>query len=214
MSRSHAGLLDKRSRRKVRPLRLGGYLILTDTAETESNYFQSMKDRIPKELQSDLQIKIYKGRKTEELRQEAQRIADKEPRFREVWLIFDRDFVPDFDQLIHGIESDGHHCGWSNPCFELWLSAYFGEMKPEGVPKQCEESFKKLLVKYTSKKEYKKSDRDLYAVLVKSGDENGAIQLAERRYENFRRKMMKPSEMLGCTTVYQLVRELRNKMEL
>lgn len=54
MSRNRNDLANGRRTRKPRPLRLGGYLILTDTSETESNYFQSIKAEIPRELQHDL----------------------------------------------------------------------------------------------------------------------------------------------------------------
>lgn len=73
MSRNRNELAGGRRTRKPRPLRLGGYLILTDTSETESNYFRSIKAEIPRELQHDLQMVIYSGNKTEEIIQEAEK---------------------------------------------------------------------------------------------------------------------------------------------
>lgn len=39
---------------------LGYYLIVTDTEETEKNYFEGLRDSIPKELKNRLIIKVEK----------------------------------------------------------------------------------------------------------------------------------------------------------
>ncbi len=43
-------------------------------------------------------------------------------------IVFDRDQVKDFDEIIRLAEKNDINAGWSNPCFEIWMFAYFGEM--------------------------------------------------------------------------------------
>ena len=44
------------------------------------------------------------------------------------WIVFDRDQVIGFDEIISEAEKKGIQVGWSNPCFEIWMYAYFGAM--------------------------------------------------------------------------------------
>ena len=69
---------------------------------------------------------------------------NKDERFRNVWIIFDRDEDSNFDGLIEAVEQAQMNAGWSNPCFEIWMSAYFGKMKNVGTSKQCCSEFGRL----------------------------------------------------------------------
>ena len=95
---------DRNQRVGIRVPELGYYLIVTDTEETEKNYFEGLRDSIPAELKDRLVIKVEKA-KTVEL-----------------------DQVKGFDDIIQAAEKSGVGAGWSNPCFEIWMYAYFGEM--------------------------------------------------------------------------------------
>lgn len=48
--------------------------------------------------------------------------------YRIPWIVFDRDQVQGFDEIIKEAEDKGIQVGWSNPCFEIWIYAYFGSM--------------------------------------------------------------------------------------
>lgn len=200
-----------RRRRSPRRLRMGGYLIITDAAETEKNYFCGLKERIPQEYREDLQMKIFAGQKLEEIIDFAEEQREKDPRFRDVWLVFDRDAVPSFHELIHRAEGHGMKAGWSNPCFEIWLSAYFGSMKKAESSQQCCSQFARLFSD-CAHREYKKSDPDLYSTLCRRGDEGQAVQLAQKRYQTKCRDSDNPEDMTACTTVYQLVDEILTKI--
>ena len=106
---------------------LGYYLIVTDTEETEKNYFEGLRDSIPKELKNRLIIKVEKA-KTVDLVERALEFVSKDSQMRMPWIVFDRDEVKDFDKIIQDAEKSGVMAGWSNPCFEIWMYAYFGEM--------------------------------------------------------------------------------------
>ena len=54
---------DRNQRVGVRVPELGYYLIVTDTEETEKNYFEGLRDSIPSELKDRLVIKVEKLRR-------------------------------------------------------------------------------------------------------------------------------------------------------
>lgn len=224
MSKHEQPFRNGRGRRSKKQLELGGYLIVTDTQETESNYFHGIRNRIPSNCRDRLQIKIYSQCNTQNMINFAQEERNKDPRFRSIWLIFDRDEMDMFDKLIQQAHSADIHVGWSNPCFEIWLSAYFGCMEEAQDSIQCCKNFEKILIKNTNKTQYHKSDVDLYDVLQSNGDEDKAIKVAELRYRKKCRDCEKkqcscehsqslfPSEMTACTTVYQLIQEINSKI--
>ena len=88
---------DQMSKRRVPEL--GYYFIVTDTKETEQNYMLGLRDSIPKELQGKLVIKVVKTA-TKDLVDEALNLASLYPQFGEIWIVFDRDQVKNFDEII------------------------------------------------------------------------------------------------------------------
>ena len=190
---------------------LGYYLIVTDTDETEKNYFEGLRDSIPEELKDRLVIKVEKAR-TVDLVQKALDLTSKEPQYRIPWIVFDRDQVKDFDEIIRTAEKSGVGAGWSNPCFEIWMYAYFGEMPAIMESYTCCDRFAEKFEKVTGQK-YLKKDKDIYWKLVQHGDEEKAIQIAERCYMKcFDDGKRKPSEMWPACMVQILVREIQHKV--
>lgn len=211
-SDSRAGKKWDRSRRVgARVPELGYYLIVTDTEETERNYFEGLRDSIPAELKERLVIKVEKAR-TVDLVRKALEMTGQESQYRIPWIVFDRDQVKDFDEIIKVAEKYGVGAGWSNPCFEIWMYAYFGEMPVIKESYTCCDRFAEKFEKATGQK-YSKNDRDIYRKLVQTGDERKAIQVAERCYkrcvEDGKRR---PSEMWSVSNVYRLVGEILNKI--
>ena len=181
---------------------LGYYLIVTDTEETEKNYFEGLRDSIPAELKDRLVIKVEKAR-TVELVRKALEMTGQESQYRIPWIVFDRDQVKDFDEIIRTAEKS---------CFEIWMYAYFGEMPVIRESYTCCDRFAEKFEKVTGQK-YSKNDRDIYRKLVQHGDEKEAIQMAERCYkrcvEDGKRKL---SEMWPACRVYRLVEEILQKI--
>ena len=172
---------DRNKRVGTRIPELGYYLIVTDTEETEKNYFEGLRDSIPVELKDHLVIKVEKA-KTAELVKRAMELTDTESQYRIPWIVFDRDQVKDFDEIIRLAEKNDINAGWSNPCFEIWMFAYFGEMPTIRESYICCERFAEKFEKVTRQK-YSKNDRDIYRKLVQHGDEEKAIQIAKRYYK-------------------------------
>lgn len=211
-SDSRAGKRRDRSKRiGQRVPELGYYLIITDTDETEKNYFEGLRDSIPKELKDRLVIKIEKA-KTVELVDRARELIDKESQYRIPWIVFDRDRVKDFDEIIKSAEKNGVGAGWSNPCFEIWMYAYFGEMPAIRESYTCCDRFADKFEKITGQK-YLKKDKDIYRKLVQYGDEEKAIEIAERCYKKcLDDERKKISEMWPASMVQRLVGEIRRKV--
>ena len=193
---------------------LGYYLIVTDTEETEKNYFEGLRDSIPKELKNRLVIKVEKE-ETVSLVKKALELRSVEPQLRKPWIVFDRDEVKDFDKIIQEAEKNGVNVGWANPCFEIWLHAYFGKMPVVQISPQsvgCCENFSKEFSKVTKQK-YSKNDREIYQKLIKYGDEKRAIEIAKKSYAAYsQNKNNKPSAMCPVCTVYLLVEEIKSKV--
>jgi len=205
-------LSEKRSERKKVLLKSGAYLIVTDTEKTEKYYFEGIKNIIPDSLKNDLQIKIYSNKALSKIIDFAAEQRNKDERFRDIWLVFDRDEIKNFDRLIEKAKESKMNVGWSNPCFEIWLMSYFQNPKNINDSQKCCETFEKIFKENTDKN-YEKSEEKIYNILCKKGDENKAIQRAREKYHQVRKEYSQPSKMIGCTTVYKLVEELKKKID-
>lgn len=196
---------------KRRVPELGYYFIVTDTKETEQNYMLGLRESIPKELQGKLVIKVVKTT-TKNLVDEALNLASLNPQYGEIWIVFDRDQVKDFDELIRQARCKGINVGWTNPCIEAWFYAYFGEMPNYQDSVSCCSGFNTTYER-TTRQKYVKSDPQIYKKLNCFGDEQEAIALAERKIvEHWANCKDKPSKMCPCTTVHLLVGEIKSKI--
>lgn len=108
---------------------LGYYIIITDTEETEACFFCGLRQHLPKKLQDRLVIKV-KSTSTAHLLEQAEEGIAYDAQYRKPWIVFDRDRVSMFDQIISDAVKRGFYVGWSNPCFEIWLYAYFKKCLP------------------------------------------------------------------------------------
>lgn len=206
---------DRKTREQIAKKRvpeLGYYFIVTDTKETEQNYMYGLRDSIPRELQGKLVIKVIKT-KTRKLVEEAMNLASLNPQYGETWIIFDRDQVVDFDDIIAEAKTKGIHVGWSNPCIEEWFSAYFGTMPTYDDSVKCCDGFAQIFQKKSNQK-YSKSDSLIYDKLNRYGDEEQAIKVASQKLEEHENNCKaKPSGKNPGTTVHILVDEIKNKIK-
>lgn len=202
---------DRNKRVGTRVPELGYYLIATDTEETEKNYFEGLRDSIPVEMKDRLVIKVEKA-KTVELVERAVELTDAESQYRIPWIVFDRDQVKDFDEIIRTAEKNSINTGWSNPCFEIWMYSYFGEMPAIRESYTCCNRFAEKFEKVTGQK-YLKKDRDIYRKLVQYGDEEKAFRIAEQCYKKCKEYGKEnPSEMWPASMVQRLVEEIQKKV--
>ncbi len=205
MSNSHIGNRKKRNSNFREP-NLGYYLIFTDTKETEKNYFEGLRDSLPTNVRNNLSIKVIETN-TYKLVEKASEEATKQSKYMRVWIVLDRDEVTDFDDIINEAKKRGINTGWSNPCFEIWMHAYFGTMPIFQSSKKCCEGFSNNYEKIVGKK-YEKNCKSIYSELLKYGNESSALKLAEMKTRDAFEKSEKPSEMNPATTACNLVAEI------
>ena len=201
----------REQRNRVRAPELGYYLIVTDTEATERCYFNGLHDSLPYEIQDKLVIRVVET-KTRNMLEKCMELTAYEAQYRMPWIVFDRDQVKDFDVIIREAREKGIGVGWSNPCFEIWIYAYFGSMPALCESWTCCSEFGKVYESRTGQK-YSKADSNIYRRICKNGDEEKAIIIAQQKLEQCKRDgKVKPSEMWPCTTVHELVREIKSKI--
>lgn len=190
---------------------LGYYCIVTDTKETEKNYLDGLKESLPDSLRDKLVIKVFSAQKTSMLVEEAQRQHNLHSQYAEPWIVFDRDRVTNFDDIISMAHEKNIKVGWSNPCIEIWLHAYYGSMPNHSDSVACWKGFA-TVYKTKTKQEYDKADKSIYRKLCETGSENTAIRIAAQRLQQKERDgFSKPSLMTGTTTVHLLINSIREK---
>ena len=210
---------DRTGNRKTREQRtvrrvpeMGYYLVVTDTEATERCFFSGLHSSLSEETKKKLVIKVVET-KTQDMIQKCLELTAYDAQYRIPWIVFDRDQVSNFDQIIKTAKEKGIHVGWSNPCFEIWMFAYFGSMPAIQESWTCCTKFSELYKTRTGQV-YAKADEDMYKRLCESGDEEKAIQIAEQKYKQCLRENKKiPSQMCPATTVYELVDEIRRKVK-
>ena len=200
---------DQRSKRRVPEM--GYYLVVTDTEATERCFFTGLHNSLPEEMKQKLVIKVVET-DTQDLIQKCQELTAYDAQYRIPWIVFDRDQVVDFDQIVKRAEKAGIYAGWSNPCFEIWLFAYFGMMPVIQDSWTCCSKFAELYFRKTGR-EYTKADKNVYMRLCEYGNEERALAIAEQKYRQCMRDgKTHPSTMCPATRVYELVREIKSKV--
>ena len=202
---------SREQNRKFKVPELGYYLIVTDTEGTERCFFQGLQNNLPVDIRNKIIIKVIET-KTRVLIAKCLELTAYDAQYRIPWIVFDRDQVQEFDELIAEAERKGINVGWSNPCFEIWMYAYFGAMPAIQDSWICCSEFGRIYENKTGQK-YAKADVQLYERICKSGDEQSAIKFARQKLEqSIREGKTKPSEMCPGTRVFELVGEIKGKI--
>ena len=202
----------REQRKQIKVPELGYYLIVTDTEATERCFFIGLHQALPEEVRNKLVIKVVET-KTRAMIDKCMELTAYEAQYRIPWIVFDRDQVQGFDEIIDEAERKGIQVGWSNPCFEIWMYAYFGSMPAIQDSWTCCSEFGRVYEIKTGQK-YSKAHEQMYGKLCKVGDEERAIQIAQQKLEQCKREgKTKPLEMCPCTTVHELVKEIKGKVK-
>ena len=199
---------SREQRKQFKVPELGYYLIVTDTEATERCYFTGLHQALPEDVRNKLVIKVVET-KTRTMIDKCLELTAYDAQYRIPWIVFDRDQVQGFDEIVAEAVSKGIQVGWSNPCFEIWMYAYFGAMPAIQDSWTCCSDFGRV---YETGQKYSKADEQMYGKLCKFGDEEKAIQIAQQKLEQCKREgKTKSSEMYPCTTVHELVDEIQKK---
>lgn len=205
----HIGNLKER-RIGFRNPDLGYYFIVTDAVETEPNFLNGIKNTLPKNIQGRLVIKV-KSTKTYDMVDMILDEISKSPIYFDPWIVFDKDQIKDFDNLIIKAVKNRINVGWSNPCIEFLFLTYFGKNPSVSDQIDCIHKFS-LEYKKMLGKEYKKNNEHIYRELSEIGNEMTAINLNENNYNHYILDNIKePSKMIGVSTLYKLLKEINYK---
>lgn len=202
----------REQRRRLKVPELGYYLIVTDTEATERCFFNGLHQTLSEHSRGKLVIKVVET-KTRAMIDKCLELTAYEAQYRIPWIVFDRDQVIEFDEIIAEAKKKGIQAGWSNPCFEIWMYAYFGTMPAIKESWTCCSEFGRVYERKTGQK-YSKADEKMYEKIRNAGDEEKAIRIAQQKLEQHKREgKTKPSEMCPGTTVHRLVEEIRANEE-
>ena len=207
----HSGKRDRRNERNYeRHMKASKFLIVTDGKDTEINYFKGLVKYLKEEKHIKIGLKPSVVR-APKLVDTCIRIQNKSEETFTPWIVFDRDQVKDFDDIIKRAEDNKINVAWSNPCFEIWMFAYFGNIPNLQTSTECCKEFDKIYSTLTQRP-YDKNIPDIYSFLLKNGKEDDAIQFAcakrksvtdQARLDKKREPL--PSELCPCTMVDKLV---------
>ncbi|MDO9157405.1 MAG: RloB family protein, partial [Sediminibacterium sp.] len=195
------------------------YLIVCEGEQTEPNYFEAIKERLPKGVLTSCHIEIEgTGKNTESLLDETIRLMGKwhEETGRQidkVWIVFDRDsFDPQqFNNAINRCKQSKPEigCAWSNEAFELWYLLHL--IYFDNALRRTE--YQRILEEQLSKKmeqpfKYAKNSKEMFSILAKYGDLDFAINNAFR-LEKIWEGQTDYANHKPCTKVHHLIVELQ-----
>ena len=190
------------------------FLIVCEGGKTEPNYFRALLKAHRSSAVIDLRV-YGLGMSTSSLVKGAKRLKDKletedGQSFDRVWVVFDEDGNPGFNEAITLCRHYGFEAAWTNEAFELWYFLHF-EFLDVGISRHSYiEKLNAILQKKTAnaRYHYKKNDKNFYSLLMQYGDEQFAMKSAATlryRYTGTDYSRYKP-----CTTVDRLVEELEH----
>lgn len=190
------------------------FLIVCEGGKTEPNYFRALLKAHRSSAFIDLSV-YGLGMSTSSLVKGARQLKDKLEAedglsFDRVWVVFDEDGNPGFNDAISLCRHYGFEAAWTNEAFELWYYLHF-EFLDAGISRHAYiKKLNAILQKKTgnARYHYKKNDKNFYFLLMQYGDEQFAMKSAatlRKRYGCTDYSKYKP-----CTTVDRLVNELEH----
>ncbi|MDD5956598.1 MAG: RloB family protein [Lachnospiraceae bacterium] len=198
------------------------FLIVTEGTRTEPNYFSGLKRRIEEKYGSTVDIQEMpeidirgEGMATERLIEAADiYVSQGKVMYQNVWLVFDKDDFPDFDEAIEEGHKRGYRVAWSNQSFEYWLFLHFSYSDSDLHRHEWIKKLGELFNAYgLSKNGYSKNMEDLYDKLDSICGVETAIGNAKRRMAGFVEGRDKPSEYSPGTMVHILVEQLHSYLK-
>ena len=215
-NKRRSGIPKERSH-STRSMAPDSYLILTEGTKTEPGYFDGMRQYIDDKYakgQIDIRPVINcegKGCGTGRLLEEAEKcIARGNKEYQHVWLVFDRDNFPDFDEAICKAKSKGYGVAWSNVCFELWLCLHRNYYDAAASTSDWSSRLNNIMGADLSSPNAQKTHEanKLFPVLSVNGGLQRAVKNA-RKLDQVYNDHMPPSQRNPCTKVYELILELK-----
>lgn len=208
---------EQKRRQDIRTKRMY-YLIVCEGEATEPNYFEGLKQDLPKGVLTAYQIDIEgAGRNTQSLVNEALRLKgvyeknSTRPVDR-LWVVFDRDSFAanNFNDAINRCAQSNPviGCAWSNEAFELWYLLHFHYYQNAMSRRQYQDLIEQNLKPHLGDDySYEKNSEEMYALLKEYGNMEDAIRNAKQLAENYGERR-DYADHNPCTMVWVLVEEL------
>lgn len=96
----------RNSRTPIRIPKMGYYIVVTDAEGTEPNYLRGIYESLPVDVKDKLAIKVVEAL-TQDMISKCLELTAYEAQYRIPWIVFDRDQVADFDDIIRKAEKAG-----------------------------------------------------------------------------------------------------------
>lgn len=207
--------LQARKQEQLTP-KVNSFLIVSEGKKTEPYYFEGIAKAISASFGEGVSVEkpiintCGEGKCTVSLVNEAVSIVKKAHiMYEHQWVVFDKDDFLDFDEAIELAEKSGFKAAWSNQSFEFWLYLHFNY---SDAALHRNEWVKKLDELFVSRginpKGYQKNDPNIFEIVSSYGSLSSAVSFAIGISKNHSPKLP-PSKQDPCTSVYQLILELK-----
>lgn len=206
----------KERKREHRIPKPNSFLIVSEGTKTEPMYFDGLakyiNEKFGKGIDSEKPLidPQGEGKCTVSLVRATERIVSRAKiLYSQVWVVFDKDDFSDFDEAIALAEELGYRTGWSNQSFEYWIFLHFNYSDSALHRDDWVEKLSKLFIdREINPKGYQKNNPNIFDVVTKDGGLKTAVGNA-KRISASHREGTKPSECDPCTTVHNLILELK-----
>lgn len=208
----------KQRRHEYKTPKANSFLIVTEGKRTEPLYFKGIQKLIKEKVGGIIDvvetplIDIHgEGCSTEKLIEITEKLVKEAGIiYQNIWLVFDKDDLEDFNQAIEDAANKGYKTAWSNQSFEYWLYLHFyysdSALHRDIWNEKLNDIFEQFQLGDGT---YQKNYDEIYNLVNSFDGMNTAIKNAKRRMVSFRDGVDKPSEYDPGTTVYKLVQELK-----
>lgn len=217
--------------RDTRPIRWRRYpylfLIVCEDEKTEPYYFGQFIKLFPEEtvfLRTVGTGRSSKGVVEQSVIERAKLLVEANKDVDEVWAVFDKDDAEKsagntlrFSEAFKLAQDEKIKVAYSNEVFELWILLHFANVSSENPIPRTEiytriETVIKAIPAHNAFV-YEHGNVEVVDVLVKSGNEQNAIECATKLFEEHKAKGHQPIEANPSTTIHILVKRLRELIE-
>jgi hypothetical protein len=185
---------------------------------TEPNYFEGLKQDLPKGVLTSYRIDVEgTGMNTQSLLNEALRLESEYEKNQgriidRLWVVFDRDSFSanNFNNAILRCKENKPEigCAWSNEAFELWYLLHFQYYENAISRKDFKGLIENNLKPFLGEDfRYEKNNEQMYAWLKEHGSQEDAIRNGKRLTKLYGERQDYANHN-PCTKVWMLVEEL------
>lgn len=203
----------KHDQRKPIP---NSFLIVSEGEKTEKNYFDGLSSYIKTHFGGNIDVIAPQitvegvGKGTSALIAATEKLVNRSSKMYEhIWVVFDKDDFPDFDEAIALANEKQFKVAWSNQCFEYWLFLHFEYSDSALHRNMWSDKLNKIFIEHGLNSEgYQKNLTNIFELVTRDKGLKCAFSYANRRISCFEVNCS-PSQCDPCTTVYKIIDELK-----